>query len=58
MKQMRYTSVYCIERQDAAMVAHYAGLSLLVDPADSVIWHVPGVKSYPPLSGYTEGVII
>jgi hypothetical protein len=51
MKQPRYTSVYCIERQNAAKAALYAGLSLLVDSADSVIQHVSGIKSYPPLSG-------
>jgi hypothetical protein len=51
MKQLRYTSVYCVERQNAAKVALYAGLSLLVDSADSVMQHVPGIKSYPPLSG-------
>jgi hypothetical protein len=58
MKQLRYTTVYCVERQNAVKVALYAGLSLLVDSADSVIQHVPGIKSYPPMSGQTEGVVV
>jgi hypothetical protein len=57
MKQLRYTLVYWVARQIAAKVARYAGLSYWLILPDSVVKHVPEIRVYPPLSGYTEGVI-